>query len=219
MPTVHLALPFLYEGQARKEVTYNEAISMLDAFVLCRVLDKDLTAPPASPVNGDIYLVPASATGAWVSADAQIAFWLTSAGAWQFFTMLSGAEVWVDDEKRPYRFDGTNWKPAYGFLAMSSADTITASATQTQVGATALTTQCARLTTVATVGDSVKLAQAAVVGAYSEVLNAGANAAWIWPITGDAIDAAAANARDANALAAAGVRRYRCFTAGVWRTI
>lgn len=216
--TANLGLSYMTTGQANKETKFNEALARIDVLCQSVVIDKDLTVPPTI-TDGACYIVPTGATLDWAADVGKLAFGFTEIGVWIFVTPKEGWIVWVADENRPYRHDGTNWLPAFGYDAYSAADTITASTTQTQVGATAITTQCARLTTVANVGDSVRIGQAAVVGAYQEFLNSGANAAWIWPATGDAIDAAAADARDANSLAAAGVRRYRCFTAGVWRTM
>ena len=53
----HLLLPFILAAQAQKHVTHNEAIRLLDAIVQLSVLDRDLTVPPASPVDGDRYIV------------------------------------------------------------------------------------------------------------------------------------------------------------------
>lgn len=60
------------------------------------VLDRDLTAPPATPTIGDIYLVKPVATGAWAGHDHQIAEW--TATGWVFTTPVGGAAIWVEDE-------------------------------------------------------------------------------------------------------------------------
>lgn len=219
MPTPNTAMPYLSQGQANKEISHNQALMIIDVLMQGRVLDRNLSAPPGSPVDGAAYIVAAAPSGDWTGHADDIAFWMDESGVWQFITPLSGWQFYVVDEGQYARWTGTAWSTAPGLVLVSAADTITASTTQTQVGATAMTAQANRLTTVANVGDSVRIDYAAVVGAGVEILNAGANAAWIWPDTGDAIDGGAANARDANALAAGAVRRYRCFTAGMWRTV
>lgn len=73
MTTTRLALPLLAAAQAQKHVTHNEALVILDAVVQASALDKDLTSPPASPADGDAYIVAASATGAWSGHDDDIA--------------------------------------------------------------------------------------------------------------------------------------------------
>jgi hypothetical protein len=55
--TTHLQLPYLLASQAQKHVTHNEALRLLDAMVQLAVLDRDLTAPPGSPADGDRYIV------------------------------------------------------------------------------------------------------------------------------------------------------------------
>jgi len=219
--TAKLGLFFLVVGQSNKEITVNEALAVFDALSAGVVVDKDLTAPPASPTDGDVYIIAntGTATGLWAGKEKNFGIWLEESNNYFYVTPTAGQEVFIADELKTYRYNGTLFVPGYGYSSKSAADTITASTTQTQVGATALTAQNSRLTTVANTGDSVRIGTAATPGTDILILNAGANAAWIWPATGDAIDAAAANARDANSLAAAAVRRYHCFTAGVWRTV
>jgi hypothetical protein len=44
---------YLFAAQAQKHVTVNEALRLLDGLVQLAVLDRHLTAPPASPADGD----------------------------------------------------------------------------------------------------------------------------------------------------------------------
>jgi len=50
----NLVLPFIEAAQAQKHVTHNEALRVLDAAVQLSVLDRDLTAPPSNPSDGDL---------------------------------------------------------------------------------------------------------------------------------------------------------------------
>jgi hypothetical protein len=61
--TTHLLLPYILAAQAQKHVTHNEALRLLDGLVQLSVLDRDLTAPPGSPADGDRYIVGSGATG------------------------------------------------------------------------------------------------------------------------------------------------------------
>ena len=65
MTTPNLGLPFILHGQAQKEVTHNEALIRLDALVHGSVRSRTLTTPPGSPANGERWIVPSGATGAW----------------------------------------------------------------------------------------------------------------------------------------------------------
>jgi hypothetical protein len=106
--TVHLALAFLAEGQQHKEVTVNDALNRLDAVVQLAVLDRDLAAPPASPAEGDRYLVASGASGAWGGADGKIAAFFD--GAWTVFAPAAGWLCWIDDEKLLLVHDGSAWQ-------------------------------------------------------------------------------------------------------------
>ena len=79
-----------------------------------KVLDKDLTAPPATPSTGDRYIISSPATGAWASKENDIAEWMGS--YWQFTTPVESTTVPVDDEDRYYRFTGTSWSILGSFI-------------------------------------------------------------------------------------------------------
>jgi hypothetical protein len=71
--TFHLGLPLLAAAQAQKHVTHNEALLALDALVHLACLDRDLSAPPAAPGEGDRYLVGPSPSGPWAGHAGEIA--------------------------------------------------------------------------------------------------------------------------------------------------
>jgi Protein of unknown function (DUF2793) len=108
----NLALPYIMAAQAQKHVTHNEAIRALDALVQLGVRDRDLTAPPAVPVDGDRHIIAAGATGAWAGQSGRIAAWQD--GAWMFYAPYEGWLAWVAGEDRIYGFDGTAWIAAGG---------------------------------------------------------------------------------------------------------
>ena len=105
--TPNLSLPYIMAAQAQKHVTHNEALQALDAVVQLSVKDRDLTAPPANPTEGDRYIIGASATGNWAGKDSQIAAWLDN--AWMFHDQLIGWLCWVADEDKLLAWDGTAW--------------------------------------------------------------------------------------------------------------
>jgi hypothetical protein len=105
--TSSLQLPMLVAEQAQKHVTHNEALRALDAIVQLSVLDRDLTAPPGSPDEGDRYIVGASATGAWDVHDDEIAAWQD--GVWTFYTPNEGWRAWVEDESELVVWTGAAW--------------------------------------------------------------------------------------------------------------
>lgn len=105
--TVSLGLPLLVAEQAQKHVTHNEALRALDAIVQLSVKDRDLAAPPASPSDGDRYIVATGATAAWSGHDAEVAAWQD--GAWAFYAPREGWRCWVEDEGAFLVFDGSAW--------------------------------------------------------------------------------------------------------------
>lgn len=105
--TPNLNLPYIMPAQAQKHVTHNEAIRALDALVQLSVLDRDLTGPPGSPVDGDRYIVAAVATDEWSGKENQIAAWQDN--AWVFFAPAEGWLAWIADEDVLLVWDGADW--------------------------------------------------------------------------------------------------------------
>lgn len=102
-------------------------------------------------------------------------------------------------------------------LLHSATNAITAAAGGGQANGVALTSTVSRVTTVATAADSVKL-PAATPGAFMIVTNAAAaNSMNVFPQTGEAINALAANA--AFAMAANKTAIFYCAVAGTWNSI
>lgn len=92
----------LQPAQSQPELVVNPAIRALEVFAQLRVVDKDLTAPPGTPADGDCYIVADGATGAWLANDRNIASWQLT--AWVFFAPKSGYRAWVIDEADFYVF-------------------------------------------------------------------------------------------------------------------
>ena len=110
--TPNLELPYILASQAQKHVTHNEAIRKLDALVHLSVLDRNATAPPANPNDGDRYIVASGGTSAWSGFDAMIAAWQD--GAWMFYAAQEGWVAWVASELSLLAFDGSNWSVVGG---------------------------------------------------------------------------------------------------------
>lgn len=105
--TVNLGLPCIEGSQAQKHVTHNEALRVLDTLVQLAVLDRDLTAPPASPADGNRFIVKAGASGAWAGRDDTIASWQD--GAWQFSVPKPGWLAYLVDESTLVVWNGVAW--------------------------------------------------------------------------------------------------------------
>ena len=105
--TPNLGLPYILAAQSQKHVTHNEAIRALDAIVQLNILDRNLSTPPVSPVEGDRYLVAAGPTGAWAGQAGKVAAFLD--GAWIFYTPKEGWLAWIADENVAVAYDGGAW--------------------------------------------------------------------------------------------------------------
>lgn len=115
-----LGMPELTEGQAIPEATVNEIARILEQGAgWFRFLDRDLTAPPGGPSEGDCYLVGGSATGAWATHDGEIAHYLN--GAWEFIDPQEGMGAGVLDENVAVAFLGGSWVE----LAVAAAPVLT----------------------------------------------------------------------------------------------
>jgi hypothetical protein len=105
--TTNLALPYILAAQAQKHVTHNETLRLLDGLVHLAVRDRDLTAPPGSPADGDRYIVASGAAGGWVGWDTNVALWAD--GAWLRLPPRTGWQAWVEDEGVLLVYDGSDW--------------------------------------------------------------------------------------------------------------
>jgi hypothetical protein len=112
-----LDLPYLMASQAQKHVTHNQAVRMLDCLVQPVVKGRTLTAPPASPNEGDGYIVAAAGAGAWAGKDGQVAVWQD--GAWIFFAPAAGWQVYDTGAGERVVFSGSAWQPWRGGPALS----------------------------------------------------------------------------------------------------
>ena len=142
--STHLLLPYLLAAQAQKHITVNEALRLLDGLVQLAVLNRHVTAPPASPADGARYIVAPGATGAWAGWDLNVAYYVD--GAWTRLVPRTGWQAWVVDEaNRTYkqlRIDGRasqrdiaaldryrdpRINPHFGILAAYAANELTPS--------------------------------------------------------------------------------------------
>lgn len=105
--TANLGLPCIEGSQAQKHVTHNDALRILDTLVQLAVLDRDLTAPPSSPSEGQRWIVKTGATGAWAGHVNAIASWQD--GAWQFSAPQTGWCAYVVDEGTLLVWNGSVW--------------------------------------------------------------------------------------------------------------
>ena len=97
MSTPRLGFAEVVEGAAKKHLLINDNSYKLDVLVQTSVVDRNLTAPPGSPTEGDIYIPAATATGVWASHENELAQYRNA--AWVFVEPQAGYIAWVQDEE------------------------------------------------------------------------------------------------------------------------
>lgn len=112
--TTNLSLPLLAAGQAQKHVTVNEALARIDASVHLGVLDRDRTAPPSEPEEGDRHIVAADATGTWSGWDGAVAAF--QSGGWLRLAPRAGWCAYVTGDSAVLFHDGADWQPLGNFI-------------------------------------------------------------------------------------------------------
>jgi Protein of unknown function (DUF2793) len=120
MHTHHLALPLLAAGQAQKHVTHNDALLVLDDLIQLAVISLGLTVPPASPAEGDRYIIGDPPSGAWSGRTGLVAVWRDE--AWSYHLPRNGWQAVVEADGGLYRFDGTAWQgpSRFSFLGVNA---------------------------------------------------------------------------------------------------
>lgn len=114
--TDRLALPLLAAGQAQKDVTHNEALTLADLLLLPVVEAVAPATVPASPSSGKGWIVGASPGGAWAGQAHKLAFW--TAGGWRFIAAPQGSTLWSIADSQPVHRGAGGW--SIGSLSASS---------------------------------------------------------------------------------------------------
>lgn len=98
--TTALSFRTMPGNATENEDAYNQSLVMIEAHLLQRVLSRSTGAPPGSPANGDLYIVPASGTtGAWVGQEKKLALYYNG---WIYAPPVEGPVLHVDDETGIY---------------------------------------------------------------------------------------------------------------------
>lgn len=92
----------------------NALLRMFQPLIQANVINVTTNVPPASPNNGDTYLVAAVAAGAWTGHENDIAYWTTDdpnnpSGVWEFWTPSIGWQIVDQSVVQFYLFNGTVW--------------------------------------------------------------------------------------------------------------
>jgi hypothetical protein len=105
--TPRMNLAVLPPTPAQPQVTHNEALHQIDALTDICLLGQFVNTPPASPADGDTYLLGGAPTGAWSGQSWKLAYCLD--GGWRFFAPFNGLRATVAASCRLLVYLGGNW--------------------------------------------------------------------------------------------------------------
>ena len=94
-------------GESGWNTGMDDNLKRLGAVVGLSVKDRGLTTPPASSANGDRYIVPVAATGAWAGKTNQIA--VRVAGTWEYHAPKLGWLCFIEDENVLSAYKAAGW--------------------------------------------------------------------------------------------------------------
>jgi hypothetical protein len=106
--TARFGLPLLMAGQAQKEITHNEALTLVDALLQPCAESAGTNAPPDDPAAGQMWIVGGAPAGAWAGCADMLAIWTD--GGWRFIAPRDGTSVYVRDQDADARHVGGGWR-------------------------------------------------------------------------------------------------------------
>jgi hypothetical protein len=105
--TPRFGFPYLYAGQAQKEVFHNEALILADLLVQAYAKSADQMVPPQTPAPGECWIVGDAPSGDWAGWAGALACW--THGGWRFVSPRPGMRVRVEDQGLDYFYDAGDW--------------------------------------------------------------------------------------------------------------
>lgn len=107
LESARLQIPYLAAGQAQKELTHNEAVTLMDVGLAASVESAGLNTPPSSPVPGQCWIVGPVPAEAWAGHSDALACW--TEWGWRFLPAVEGWSVWIKDQQLWAVREGSAW--------------------------------------------------------------------------------------------------------------
>jgi hypothetical protein len=105
--TVNTNLDILESNQFGAEIIYNNNLETLDIIVQLNVISNQLNTPPGA-VDGDVYIVDATATGDWLGKENYIAYYYNG---WKFIAPKIGWRCFNNYNNDFLYWNGSVWGP------------------------------------------------------------------------------------------------------------
>jgi len=132
--TPRLGLPYVVAAQAQKHIPINESLARLDGLVQLAVESRAVSAQPASPASGGVWILPTGATGAAWAGQPAGTLMRFETGAWEALTPAEGLLAWVKDENQMVAFDGAAWVPLSAtFRSLTAAQSPNLASTRLEI--------------------------------------------------------------------------------------
>lgn len=106
-PTPRLNLPRIAAGQMQKEVTHNDALSLIDALVAPLVESVGQNVPPPAAAPGQAWVTGNAPTGAWTGQADRVA--VMTEGGWRFAAIPARFEAVVASNGARWRRSAGGW--------------------------------------------------------------------------------------------------------------
>ena len=104
--TARHALPLLAAGQAQKEITHNEALTLIDALLMPVATGVGDNAPPLVPTVGQCWIVGTAPTGDWTGHQNRLVIW--TEGGWRSLALPAGSSL-RDAAGKQWRYGRDGW--------------------------------------------------------------------------------------------------------------
>ncbi len=105
--TSRLSLPLLHSAQAQKEMTHNEALTLIDLLLHGGVERVGEDTPPAAATPGQCWIVGNAPVGAWAGQARHVAG--MTEGGWRFVAPRDGMTLWWVGGETTATFRGGAW--------------------------------------------------------------------------------------------------------------
>lgn len=119
--TANLGLPLLHVGQSAKELTHNEALTLIDALLLGQA--QDILSDPSAisePMAGQLWIVATGGTGDWAAREDHMALWTD--GGWRFVPPCPGFRIYLESQQCLATYDGS-WQLVHQISAPATSST------------------------------------------------------------------------------------------------